>query len=626
MDSFRFSDRITSFPIIHGNGDYSLELRRFMLKNNFDCVAVPLPRSFKGNVEKALRCLPQITVVTQRPDETYNTEWVPEVNLNDDDEEMPKKSATYVPVDPCQGVIMALRIASQERIPSYYIDLETENYEDLVAMYPDPYVLKKVNPEKFAAALLPHVPPLSEFHQARVMEMASQLRRLEKKYKKILYVCSLIEWPWVRQAYKNNSLPERPHDAVAETELYQVSPPTLTFVLGELPFITGLYERARSEIEDDENLSIDGIKEMLLVARERYKEDLGKRARAITPHMLRTFLKYVRNLSLIENKLTPDLYTLVVAASQIMGDQFAQDLTEVASDYPYLNNLGLQEFVMGIDEGRFPDEETVAMASRLPGSAVTWKTLKLQPKPEKIVYDKGAWNWDNAMNQCSWPPEDEAIESFRNAVKDKALNLMGQDLAQSEKFTASVKDGLDIRETLRNWHTGDLYVKVIPPSLGKLDSVLMFFDSPADPRDYPWQTTWMAEHQNESTLAFYATDFKKESVGPGIGLGSYGGCMFLFPPRPILDVWRDPRLRFTNTLEEKLLAAACIHSNEKHIAVLSGDPPGAGWKRLAKQHGKKLVHVPLAQFGAEKIQQLRMVHVLGGHEIRSYASHFIRKA
>ena len=41
-----------------------------------------------------------------------------------------------------------------------------------------------------------------------------------------------------------------------------------------------------------------------------------------------------------------------------------------------------------------------------------------------------------------------------------AIIGLGTDLARSEKFTTSLKDGLDIRETLRNWHTGDLFVKV----------------------------------------------------------------------------------------------------------------------------------------------------------------------
>ena len=55
------------------------------------------------------------------------------------------------------------------------------------------------------------------------------------------------------------------------TSLYQPDQRTLLFLLGELPFITGLYERARAELEDDENLSIDGVKELLLTAREDYR-------------------------------------------------------------------------------------------------------------------------------------------------------------------------------------------------------------------------------------------------------------------------------------------------------------------------------------------------------------------
>jgi hypothetical protein len=55
-------------------------------------------------------------------------------------------------------------------------------------------------------------------------------------------------------------------------------------------------------------------------------------------------------------------------------------------------------------------------------------------------------------------------------------------------------------------------------------------------------------------------------------------------------------------------------------------PPGAGFRKLAKHFGKKLVHIPLGQFGDGVIQQMRMMHVLNGHHIRSYAANFIRKA
>jgi hypothetical protein len=278
----------------------------------------------------------------------------------------------------------------------------------------------------------------------------------------------------------------------------------------------------------------------------------------------------------------------------------------------------------GIDRARLPDGDVVRMKSRLPGPPVTWRSLELQRKPEKIDTDRWRMQW-NPYSQCSWPPEDKLIENFRTHVTQRAMEIMGADLVKTEKFTTSVMDGIDIRDTLRNWHTGDIYVKVLPPARGTLDCVVMLFDTPADPRTYPMRITWYAEHQDESTLALFATNLS-EVVGPGIALATYGGAMFLFPPRPIEDIWTDPRLDFAETLEDRLIAAACQWSQSRHIALLSPQPPGAGWRRMAKRVGKRLVHVPLAQFGDSTIQQLRMMHVLNGKEVRSYAAHFIRKA
>jgi hypothetical protein len=280
---------------------------------------------------------------------------------------------------------------------------------------------------------------------------------------------------------------------------------------------------------------------------------------------------------------------------------------------------------MGIARAEFPDGDVCRMKSRLPGHPVSWRNCQLSRRPPQIDQAEWAMRW-NPFRQCSWPPEDIAIERFRSHVKDHALNIMGQDLARTEKFTTSLKDGLDIRETLRNWHTGELHVKIFPPNRGSLDCVIMLFDSPADPRNYPWRITWHAEAHDESTLSFFAADYRQEMVGPGIALASYGGAMFLFPPRDVANIWRDRRFDFTDTLEERLLAAACYYSRERHIAMLSGAPPGPGWRRLAKKFGKKIVHVPLAHFSQETVQQLRMFHVLNGQHIRTFAEHFIRRA
>jgi hypothetical protein len=531
-----------------------------------------------------------------------------------------------VPIDPCQAVIAGLRIALGEHMRREYIDLETTDFQPHAAILPDAYALKKLSIERFAAVILPFLsrPPEGQITN-RVIHMAHRLLDLESRYESILFLCPILFWPWIREAFTQRIACDAEHDFVHETELHQPEPRTLMFMLGELPFITGLHERARAELDDDEHLSIDGVKELLLSAREAYQSDFKNRARPMTTHTISCLLKYIRNLTLIERRFTPDLYTIIIAAKQVAGDSYALHVAEKARDYQFERETELPLCWLGIDRVRLGNGDIVDAVSRLPGTPVVWRSCELNRRPNDQQQREWEIKW-NPFAQCSWPPEDELIENFRAHVTQKAQAIMGADLVKTEKFTTSVKDGIDIRDTMRNWHSGEIYVKEFPPSRGRLDAVVMLFDAPADPRNYPWRTTWFAEHQNESTLAFFATDFMAEMVGPGIGLATYGGAVFLFPPKSVPDIWIDPRLDFTDTLEERAIAAACLHSESPHVALLSAYPPSNGWRRLAKRFKKRFVHIPLAHFSTATVQQLRMVHVLNGREVRSYATHFIRKA
>ena len=73
-----------------------------------------------------------------------------------------------------------------------------------------------------------------------------------------------------------------------------------------------------------------------------------------------------------------------------------------------------------------------------------------------------------------------------------------------------------------------------------------------------------------------------------------------------------------------MLAAACMHCEERHVVVVSPCPLKADWRRLARDFGKRLVHLPLSRFAGRTVDRLRIVHVLNGKEVRSYASAFIR--
>jgi hypothetical protein len=507
----------------------------------------------------------------------------------------------------------------------------------MTGAFPDPYALKRVSPERFAAALLPAIPPPPHPQIARrIAWMARRLRELESRYRLILLVCSILDWPWIRGAYQNHEPAPEPESFFAPIVSYGVDPRTLIFALGELPYITGLYERGRRELTPDDNLSVDGIKELVLDAREHLRQKHAKAAERVTPQLLSVLFRYIRNLSLLDRRLTPDMYTLVTAAQQTAGDDFALALAETARTYPYAEAgeseatwSEAQDFDapglvrLGINQGDVPVWGTGPMINRLPGKSLSWRTCELRPRPLKEEQTRWRQRW-NPFGMCSWPPEDDRIESFHRHVRDQAKAILGADLARTEKFTTSVRDGIDIRETLRNWHTGDLYVKVVPPSRGSIDVVVFFFDVPADPEIYVNRTTWYAEHAEESTLAFYATDPMKNMVGPGIAQAQYGGALFLFPPRHIPDIWSDKRLDFADTLEERLLGAACVHSEDRHVAVVSPNLPPAAWRRLARKFGRKIVHLPLKRFSGQLLERLRTFHVLNGKEVRSYAADFIR--
>jgi hypothetical protein len=616
-DFLRIGPRVRVLPIIHGSGDFAIRVREELLARPYDCVAVPLPPSFQDEVEGAIRRLPSISAVVQRDAE---------------DDERGETGCSYVPIDPCQGVIAALRVAMGERMARAFIDRETPRFEPNTAVFPDPYALKRVSPEGFAAAVLPAIPPPAPGqHAERIVWMAEQLRTLEARYRSVLLVCSLLDWPWIRDAYRRGLTAAEPEPFFAPIQVFGVDPKTLIFLLGELPFVTGLYERGRRELTDDDNLSVDGVKEMVLHARDRLRTELPNVAKRLTPQLLSTYFRYVRNLSLIERRLTPDLYSLVVAAQQTAGDDLALAIAETAREYPYADISdaagleALETLRMGIHRAEVPGWGTATMVSRLPGQALSWRSCELRPRPPERERTRWRQRW-NPFGMCSWPPEDDRIESFHRHVREQAKAVMGADLARSEKFTTSVMDGIDIRETLRNWHTGDLYVKVLPPARGSIEAVVFLFDVPADPQLYTSRATWYAEHSEESTLAFFATDPMKNLIGPGIAQAEYGGALFLFPPRPIPDIWTDRRLDFTDTLEERLLAAAFLHSHDRHVAVVGARPPSAAWRRLARRYGRKIVHLPLNRFGGQLVERLRKFHVLNGKPVRSYAADYIRDA
>lgn len=620
---FALSPHIHVLPIVHGSGDMAHIVREIIVSRHIDCVGLPLPPSVQTIVEQGIEQLPVISIVV-----------LPEPEDED------SLGCSYLPIDPCQPVIMGIRAAVSEGIPRAYVDREVQRYFPFSWVGPDPYSLKSVPLATFSAAMVPFLPPPQPQSPRwqRICWMAFRLHELELDFRSILFLCPITDWPWLRQAYQERMpyvVPEKPGGLPV---WWKVEPSSLYFVLSELPYVTQLYEQRREEARSDTHLAIDGIKELVLEARSQWvtsrSTTIAQESNWVTPQLLRRYFQYARNLTLQEHRLKPDLYTLVLAAKQMAGDEFALKLLETSKTYHYQTQLSVLDcrpsVLMGIGELQDPDGEVLQAVNRLQGDPLVWRSVILRPKPPTPKKQAWAHQW-NPYRQCSWPPEDHRIESFAAHVRQQSRKVLGADLARVDRFHASLEDGIDLWETLRQWAIApersvrDIHVKVVPPSKASIEALVFFFEVPADPQTFSWRTTWYAEHQEESTLSFYATPFAANLIGPGIGEACYGGALFLFPPRLIPDIWENPALDFAGSLEERLLAGACTHSREPYVAVVSPVPLKSVWRKIAQRFDRKLVPIPLHRFSGQTIARLRRFHVLNGHDIRSYAARFIRE-
>jgi hypothetical protein len=223
---------------------------------------------------------------------------------------------------------------------------------------------------------------------------------------------------------------------------------------------------------------------------------------------------------------------------------------------------------------------------------------------------------------CSYPPEDIVIEDYGQYLKKKAKSILSEERLRIEPFLTSILDGIDIRETIRHWHEGRIYVRNLQKLAGEVGAVVVVFD--ADPNDrYSYLTTWLGEHQNESDMAFYATDPFEHIVGPGIGRAEYGGFLMTRPPRRMYDVWSDPDYEFAESKPERLLMAGLDYSLHRYVVYVAAKPPRSIFRSISAHLGRRILYVPIGQLSSPKLKRLRVVHVLDSYERRESAKDYI---
>jgi hypothetical protein len=573
------------------------------MAQRFDCIAVDVPEIFQDDIGRAVEELPLIQALVAR--------------------EEGEGRCFYAPIDPCDAAIEGIRQSQQSHCSFFCIGHAPQQTEPVSAL-PDEYAIDTIGFDRFAALCLRAIgnPAPGSDDDCAGAYLATRLHELSANHSRILALVHFRRFVRTVRRFCTSEAPETAAGTHYRILTHYIHPDLLYFALGELPFITGKFEQERLDPFATPVDVKSEIKNLFRETRDGYYDDRDAIA-ALSPVRIQAALTFCRNLTVMESRLIPSLFDLAEAAKGVGGNGYALRILRNARYYPYLPfELGVPLLEVGIDRIRLPENgETVEAVNLFRDRMVEWRRVSIRPDPSQERRKRYRCAW-NPTGMCSHVPEDRTIERFNAHVRARAKRLLVEEFAHHEKFTTSVKDGIDIRETLRNWHTGSIYVKEIPPARGRLDTVVMIFDENHD-ENYPHRCVWYAEHGEESTLTFYATNPFSDLIGPGIAACRYGGLSLLFPPRPVPDIFGlTEGMAFPN-LAARLTYGALLFSAERVVAYVSSRKPPAALRAMAARLKKRLLWIPLASFSNETIRNLRRFHILNGKEVRSWAARFI---
>jgi hypothetical protein len=587
-------------PILHSRMEFAQEVRRQFEEFKPLQVAVEFPSTLREVILAGIRRLPLLSVVHyQEPDGTF----------------------IYLPLESVDGQVEVLRLALDEGLPVHFVDRDTEGYPIDRTPMPDPYALAKIGHYAFCRAFSRAPGPARYLEDdLREKTMAFHLQQLARSGERILFVCGMLHFPGVLSMLdqpQTEVIGKRHRDGAGLAHLHRESSRE---ILSEMPYLAAQYERSRERGTGVDRLEVN--RDLISMAREDHlknsKEDLS-------PAQLRVLWKFAGNYALLSGGLVPTFYQLIVAARGAAEDNFAYEVWEKGSDYPWQSDEPEIPVLRLSGEDLFLDEKRIRFHRRLKSFRRRLVPVPGRRKPREKV--PGEWKRTFRGDFiCSYPPEDVLIEGYGKHLQKRAMEIRTEENARVVPFSTSMLDGIDIRQTLREWPKGKIYVKESRPLRGKVGSVVVIFDpdtGSGEEERFPWRVTWLGEHSQESDMAFYSTPAGEVMDGPGISKCSYGGFMLTYPPMRVYDIWKDPFFENARSKPERLLMAAIDYCLEKHVVYVAGDPPTGWCISMAARIGKKILYLPVGVFSPVTLKKMREFHVLDGHHVRRYARQYI---
>jgi hypothetical protein len=650
-------------PVLHERLEYADYVRLTLGVFEPDAVAVEVPSSLEREWVRAVRRLPQISVLLYE-------------NAAD--------QTIYMTVQPGDPLSEAARFALERGIALRCADLDVDGYADYRDPVPDPYALLRLGLAPVFEAFLRNRRRPDPSDDRREATMAYHAQRLRADgARRVLLLCGMHHAEGVARQLKLEQAAPLTPPVRKNVRLVHLHPESLGEVLSEIPFYVAAYEARREglppeppETDPEPVGRAHGPFRLLsggLGDRARRVEDCVARAArqatcrksewplpeddATRPGPLdrlrlqwsvcreaeralvaaapdeevhawqrKALARFTRNLALASGQLVVDLFDLLAAARGCVSENFSWELHRLATAYPLQKTLASD-----LPTARIRAEELYDGVRRL-------RLIRRSRRPKKPDWrrllrrgrrdERWSGEWLEGFDSdaiCSYPPEDIVIEDFGRYLRRRGKSVLSEERARTVPFTTSVLDGIDVRETIRNWHDRRIMVRELGRAPGDVGSVVVVLDEEGfdgEPR-YPYQQTWHGEHEQESDMAFYSTDPAQGVVGPGICRVTYGGFLLSYPPRRMMDVWTDPDYQLAESKSEVLLLAALDYCAERIVVFVGARPPRSILFQLAARMGLKILYLPLGSVAPTTLRRIRVMHILHGHDKREIARDYV---
>jgi hypothetical protein len=593
-------ERFTYFPVAPGRLEFAIEVRQAILRDRPQVVALELPGTLQRAYLRAVARLPEMSVIF------YG------------DEEAGEDRAIYIPVEPADPFVEAIRTAQEIGADLIFADPDTGERPHLLDAYPDPYAIRHIGLEKYVEAYRVYPQPRSPEIARHAGGIAWKLQGADP-LARVLVVISFNLLDPVLDAMEE---PQAHPMARLRREGVQVvnpHPESLAEICVEYPYLQWRYEQFRPLMTNFDQ--IDRRHAQLALFREAEKTYEANTGEKMAHWQRRLLGRYTRNLALTAQALTAGLFDLTVAARSVVDDNYAWEVWETAGRYPPQKTAGDLPTVQISGEEVWLDTRKIRLRRRLPSAKRRLRPVGLKPRKK----EKFPGEWATQVNGeaiCSYPPEDLVVEDYGRFLKKKGKSILSEERVRTEPFTTSLLDGIDLRETIRNWYDRRIYVRQFQKISGEVGSVVVIFEEDRDNR-YTYMTTWLGENQNESDMAFYSTFPFDNLVGPGIGRGEYGGFLMSLPPRRMFDVWQDPDYNLAESKPERLLLAGLDYSTGRYVVYVAAKPPRSMMRSIAARLGRTIIYIPIGQLSPVALKKIRAVHVLDGYDKRKIAKDYI---